>query len=326
MDVCSEHDFGLSSVVQKIREVNAKTIVVQLPNGFQKCFDYIAQKIKDYVGAQLKIVLSLNPSYGSCLVDEHTAEEIGADIIIHFGHVIYPLYTPRIRTLFIPVEYKGVDINKIKMLFKNICTDYSKRICIASSSQHIELSKDIELSDGCSYVYKGVAFGCIPVDVSGCDALVVVAGGRFSCLSQYLALITQNSNLPIYCLDPYSYSLWRPENEVNKFIKVRMWKIFKAMEGKRWLIIMGFYGQARHKIVDVLANKLRSRGFEVSIAKVLKLDRDTIVNLGKGFDVIVVASCPYLAFDFYDMDPPILTIGEAFMVSTGNTERYVYPW
>lgn len=325
MDFCLDYDFEFERVIQKIKEINAKTIVIQLPDGFQRCADYVIQKLKEYSGRELEIILSLNPSYGPCLIDEYSAFEVNADMIVHFGHIEYPLYRPRITTLFIPVEYKAFDVNKIRSLIRSVCRK-GKKICITSTSQHIGLSKSLEDTDECSYKYTGVAFGCIPVNPDECDIVVVIAGGRFGCVSQYLILTSKDIRTTVYCLDPYSYKLWNPENEYSKFMKIRMWKVYEAATRRKWLIVTGYYGQARHELVNTLIDKLRSRGVEIEVAKVLKLSRDVIENLGKGFEVIVIASCPYLAFELYDMDKPVLTIGEALMIANDDMERYVYPW
>lgn len=325
MDICRVHDFELEYIAQKIKELNAKIVLIQLPNGFQRCYSLVEQRLKEYITRDLTIILSLNPSYGPCLVDEITAKDVNADIVIHFGHTEYPLYKPSTRVIYVPVEYIDMDIIRIESLLNSICEN-NKKICVASTSQHIKLCKNICISGVCNYIYKGVIYGCIPANADNCDMLVVVAGGKFSCISQYLALSSRYKDLAIYCLDPYSYTLWKPDNEAFKLMKTRMWKLSEAIGKKKWLIITGFYGQKREEIINKLVDRLRSRGLYVSIARVLKLDRDTIINLGKDFDVIVIGSCPYLAFDLYDIEQPILTIGEAFMTLDDISNRYVYPW
>uniref|UniRef100_A0A7C2V9D4 2-(3-amino-3-carboxypropyl)histidine synthase n=1 Tax=Ignisphaera aggregans TaxID=334771 RepID=A0A7C2V9D4_9CREN len=326
MDVCLDHDFDLVKVVEEIRKAKARKILVQLPEGFHRCFNSISHALKSSIGNNLEIFLSLNPSYGPCLIDEHTANEINADMIVHFGHVEYPYYRPRVRVLYVPVEYKGVDMHRVKELLASLCRE-GEKLCIVSTSQHIELCKKLEkeLSD-CNISYRGTVFGCTHADVRSCSTLLVIAGGRFSCIAQGLQLQSRGSGLRIMCLDPYTYRLWNPAEELVKILRVRMWKVHKALEGKRWLIVSGTYGQSRKELVDMLLNKLREKGFEVDVAKVLRLDRDSIVNIGSSYDVVVVVSCPYQAFDFYDLEVPIITVGEAFMVLAGNIERYIYPW
>lgn len=325
MDFCSEYDFELNYVARKLRESNSKRVLIQLPDGFLRCFTKIEDVLRNALGRDIEVVLSLNPSYGPCLVDEATAIYMGADAIVHFGHTEYPLYKPSVKTLYVPVEFKSVDRDKISSLLSSLC-QRGEKICVVSTSQHIKILKGIDISGECIYEYRGVVYGCIPADVRECDMLVVIAGGRFNCISQGLALRGKYPELAIYCVDPYSYTLWRPDEEIRRLLKIRMWKISTAVHRRRWLVVSGFYGQARQNLVDLLISILESSGYSVSKARALKLDRDTIINLGEGFDVIVVASCPYIAFDLQDLEVPVLTVGEAIMAVKGITDRYVYPW
>lgn len=326
MSVCLEHNFELDFIAHELKKIKAKRILVQLPEGFRICIDLITQKLREHLGEDIEILYSLNPAYGPCLVDEYGADEVGADIIIHFGHVEYPFYRPSTRTMFIPVEFQAADADKARSLLNTVCKE-NIRVCLASTSQHIKLCKRLEeIPNKCQVTYKGVVYGCTAFDTENCDILVVVAGGRFSCLSQYLTLFQKEHNLIVYCLDPYVNTLWDPKEEIKKILSIRIWKIHEALNKRRWLIVAGFYGQSRNELVKLLVNKLRKRGFEVSVAKALKIDRESLLNLGSSFDVVVIASCPYLAFDFYDLDIPVLTIGEALMIINGDMSRYIYPW
>lgn len=324
MDICKEFDFEIDKIVKIVLEKKPRRILIQLPDGFRKCFNYISQAIENSIKESINIIFSLNPSYGPCLVDEHSARDVNADLIIHFGHTEYPLYKPSIDTVFIPVEYRGVDLEKIRNLINDICFQDNK-ICVTATAQHISLAKNLNKKE-CKIMFKGVALGCIPIDTNECDVLVVIAGGMFNCISQYLAAKNRNPKLNIFCLDPYNYRLWSPLKEIDRIIRVRLWKISKASEGRKWLIVTGFYGQSRDVLVEKLIRKAESRGISIDVAKIFKLDRNVIIDMLDSYDAIIVASCPYLAFDFYDIDIPVITIGEAFMILDGDYNRYVYPW
>lgn len=326
MNVCLSHDFELEQVVQEIKRIDAKKVLVQLPEGFKQCFHYLVEKLKENIGKDVEFLLSLNPSYGPCLTDEYGARDTNADLIIHFGHTNYPYYKPLTRTLFIPVEFTEADKNKIISILQSICTEWS-RLCIVSSSQHIKLSNALvkELNK-CRAIYKGTVYGCTKIDIKDCDSLVVIAGGRFLCIAQYLMYLNIRTDLRLYCIDPYTSTLWNPREEVEKLLRIRFWKIHEALKGRRWLIVSGFYGQSRSELVNTLVEELNKRGFKVFVSKVLKLDRETLINISSMFDVVVVASCPYLAFDFKDLDVPVLTIGEALTILNKVVDGYIYPW
>ncbi|MEM1541779.1 MAG: diphthamide synthesis protein [Ignisphaera sp.] len=323
MDFCKDFDFDIDRVVKVVKENKVQRILIQLPEGFYRCYNYIAKSIRDLAG-EIDIILSLNPSHGPCLVDEYTAREVGAELILHFGHTEYPLYRPSINTLFVPVEYVSADFEKIGKMIKDICSK-NKKICITTTAQHTSLARKLNHKD-CDIIFKGISLGCMSTNVSGCANLVVIAGGMFNCISQYLMVRSRDPTIDVMCVDPYTYRLWSPVKEVDRIMRIRLWKTAKASEGRRWLIVTGFYGQSREDLVDALLERLRNKGLYVDVAKVLKLDRNVITNIGSNYDVIVVASCPYLAFDFYDVDVPVITPGEALMVIDDMKDRYVYPW
>ncbi len=332
MEFCNNFDFEIEKIVNTIRSRDIRKLYIQLPEGFQRCIRFIIDRIKQLLDRDVEIVVSANPSYGSCLIDEYGAKSINADLIVHFGHTPYPHYTHDIEVLFIPVEYTGVDKSRLLKVVKDLCSEKQGRLCIAASPQHISIARFIcNTIEKCECEYKGVAMGCYPVAHENCDTFIIISGGKFHCIAQALSGYSRNiANTPskILCLDPYTYSLWDPVKDVEKIIKIRMWKIYQAIDAKRWLIVDGFYGQHRKALLTQLIKLLKSNNKEYYILKALKLDRETLINLeaDKNFDVIVIASCPYLAFDFKDFSKPILTVGEALAILHGNLNRYVYPW
>ncbi|MCS7110766.1 MAG: 2-(3-amino-3-carboxypropyl)histidine synthase subunit 1/2 [Ignisphaera sp.] len=332
MEFCESFDFEIEKIVDTIRSRDVRRIYIQLPEGFQRCTRFITDRIRVLLGRDVEVFISANPSYGSCLVDEYGAKSVNAQLIVHFGHTPYPYQAYNADVLFIPVEYTGADLSRILGAIGSLCLEENVKLCLAASPQHINLVKSIcSAIERCKCTFRGVVMGCYPVASENCDVLVVVSGGKFHCITQALFEYRKgfsSSSSKILCLDPYSYSLWDPSKEAEKMVKIRMWKIFQAANAKRWLIIDGFYGQNRENLLVQLTKLLGASNREYHILKALKLDRETLINVGadSNFDAIVVTSCPYLVFDFNDFDKPILTIGEAFAVLNGDTNRYVYPW
>ncbi|MEM0153185.1 MAG: 2-(3-amino-3-carboxypropyl)histidine synthase subunit 1/2 [Ignisphaera sp.] len=332
MEFCSNFNFKIEKLVDVIKQRNVQRLYIQLPEGFQQCIKFIIDNIRRLLDRDIEIFISANPSYGSCLVDEYGARTVSADLIIHFGHTPYPYYTYNSEVLFIPVEYTGIDKLRILKIIENLNLKECDKICLATSAQHATVVESICTSiERCKCIYRDIIMGCRPVPSNDCSLLIVVSGGRFHCIAQALFEYGKNgfqSLSKILCLDPYNYNLWSPVKDVEKILKVRMWKMFQAISAKRWLIIDGFYGQHREDIVARLAELLKTNGKEYYIVKALKLDREFLINIeaGRNFDAVVVASCPYLAFDFTDLDKPVLTVGEAYSVLHGDINRYAYPW
>lgn len=332
MSFCESFNFEVEKIVDVIRSRDLKRIYIQLPEGLQQCAKFIVDRIRMLLDGNVEIFISANPSYGSCLVDEYGARAVDAQLIVHFGHTPYPHHKYSVDVLFIPVEYVEVDRSRILEAVKSLCHRDGDKLCLATTPQHISLARSVcSAIEECGCVFRGIIMGCLPVSSEDCSMLVVIGGGRFHCIAQALSEYRRNSTTispKILCLDPYSYSLWDPSREVEKIVRIRMWKVFQAINSKRWLIVDGFYGQSREDLLAQLTGLLRAGGKEYYVVKVLKLDREVLANIdvGNNFDAIVVASCPYLAFDFSDFEKPILTIGEALMILSGDISRYVYPW
>uniref|UniRef100_A0A7C5XNJ5 2-(3-amino-3-carboxypropyl)histidine synthase n=1 Tax=Ignisphaera aggregans TaxID=334771 RepID=A0A7C5XNJ5_9CREN len=329
MEFCNEFDFEIEKVVKAIKTNDVRKVYIQSSEGFQRCLKLVIDRIRDLLDREIEIFISANPSYGSCLVDEFGAKDINADLIIHFGHTPYPNYSYSVKTLFIPVEYIQVNYVKLLEAIENLCQDDSHKICLATTPQHISMAKSIcDNIKKCRCIYKGIILGCYPVVSEGCNELIVISGGKFHCIVQSLFESSYGKQTKILCLDPYNYNLWDPTKDVEKILRVRMWKMHQAIDAKNWLIIDGFYGQHREKLLSQLTEMFKVHNKYFTIVKVLKLDRDFLINMeaNKNFDAIVIVSCPYLAFDFADFDKPVLTVGETFAILNNDINRYIYPW
>ena len=76
-------DFEEERIKQEISRLNAKRVLLQLPEGLKPEAPRLA-KIVEKAGA-LPIV-SADPCYGACDLATSEAENLGADLILHFGH------------------------------------------------------------------------------------------------------------------------------------------------------------------------------------------------------------------------------------------------
>jgi len=313
MSFCSDYDFEIERIVSEIRRVNARRILIQLPEGFQRCFPQIAEEISSRVRDAI-LYLTLNPSYGACLVDENAAREVGAELIIHFGHIPYPTYRPSIPTLFIPVEYVRIDYSWLERALSR----YSNST-VYTTAQHLRtvsrLCRDLNM------VFGGVVLGCWmrkPLT----ERIVIVSGGLTQCLAAQL----MNPRIETVCIDPYSHRIEVIDS--RRVLGARLWKVSKAFDARTLLVIDGMYGQSRPEIVRRIIGEAQRVGTKVWVAKVLRLDESVLRNLElESYDAIVVASCPRIAVDdLAHLETPVLTPGEALAALAKDLERYVYPW
>ena len=76
-------ELDVEKVLKKIREAEAKKVLIQLPDGLKPK----AEEIQDFLkkGTDAEIIFWAGSNFGACDVPLE-AERIGVDLIIHYGH------------------------------------------------------------------------------------------------------------------------------------------------------------------------------------------------------------------------------------------------
>ncbi len=318
---CLDYDFELDKVATWILRGGFSKVLIQLPPALQRCHALVVEELQFRL-KRVEVYVSGNPSYGACLVDEFSAKVIGANAIVHFGHVEYPFYKPSIPTLFIPLEWLGADEAWLEEAIASSCSD--GECCVVTTAQHIRLVERVCRRVGSKFC--GVILGCfLPPEARSCKRVVVVAGGWFHCTSAALHL---GLDRDVVCIDPYEKRLSSPKPVIDKLIKVRLWKVSQCVDAKSWLVVNGVLGQNRMEIVQRIIGLARERGVRVRIAIAYRVGVDVIRDLDPcEYDCVVVASCPRIAIDdASSYEKPVLTPGEAIMALSRHVDRYAYPW
>jgi len=76
-------NFEEERIKREIRELGAKRVLLQLPEGLKPEGPRLA-KIIQKTGALP--IISADPCYGACDLAINEAESLGVDLIVHFGH------------------------------------------------------------------------------------------------------------------------------------------------------------------------------------------------------------------------------------------------
>ena len=77
------YDIDLEKCVNKIKENNAKIVLIQLPDGIKPKAKEIQQTLEKHTDAQ--ILIWGGSCFGACDIPLE-AKNIGVDLILHFGH------------------------------------------------------------------------------------------------------------------------------------------------------------------------------------------------------------------------------------------------
>ncbi|WVW80978.1 diphthamide biosynthesis protein 1 [Kwoniella bestiolae CBS 10118] len=97
------YNFEIHKTIHHIRRDNVKSVALQMPEGLMMYGCAIADIIETFTGA-LPMLLA-DVTYGACCIDDYTAKEMGAEMIVHYGHsCLIPVSQTTLKTLYIFVE------------------------------------------------------------------------------------------------------------------------------------------------------------------------------------------------------------------------------
>lgn len=90
------YNFEIHKCVWKVKSESIKTVALQFPEGLLMYACVIADIIARFGGA--KVIVLGDVTYGACCVDDYTAQKLGAELLIHYGHsCLVPISTTRIK-------------------------------------------------------------------------------------------------------------------------------------------------------------------------------------------------------------------------------------
>lgn len=100
------YNFEIHKTLWRIRELKAKQVALQMPEGLLLYATTIADIIEEFTDAETVIMGDV--TYGACCVDDYTARALNIDLLIHYGHsCLIPIdQTDGIRVLYIFVDIK----------------------------------------------------------------------------------------------------------------------------------------------------------------------------------------------------------------------------
>jgi 2-(3-amino-3-carboxypropyl)histidine synthase len=314
-----QFDFEEERIKQEITKLEAKRVLIQLPEGLKPEGPRLA-RVVEKTGA-LPIV-SADPCYGACDLASAEAESLSVDLIIHYGHAKLLKYE-RVPTIYVEARATiNVDDAVEKAL---ILLEKWRKIGLVTTVQHVQTldnvkeillhaEKTVAIGDAGHMNYPGQVIGCdysnaksIASDV---EAFLFVGGGRFHALG-----VALSTSKPTIVADPYEKKAFSVDEEARKILKQRWASIEEAKKAKTFAILVGLKpGQKRLEEALSIKEKLENNGKKPHLFAIKSITPEALMNFPT-VDTYVNTACPRLSLDDASkFRKPVLTMNETFVV------------
>ena len=306
---------------QRIYEVidarKPRSVALNGPEGLIPKMQTSADNITQKFGIPAYIIG--DTCWGSCDLNTHAADILGAEILFNVGHTIAN-QTFGEKVIMINA-YDDISFDRVARKCASSLNKYYKTLSLLTDSQHLnqisivkeifeEYGYRVIIGKGKGQLNDGQVFGCefYPAfDTQNLvDAYIFLGQSRFHSLS--VALCTEK---PTYMLDPYLEEYSQVNNMAQLFKKKAILSIYRAMDAERIGIIIGLKEGQFAKIQALELRKLfEMLGKRVQLIAMTNITNDCI-QIFKGLDAFVEVACPRIAIDDH-FDKPMLSVPQAF--------------
>jgi len=302
---------SFARAVEKLRQLDAKRVFVQYPEGLKLGVQEIA---KDLEKAGFEIVVCIEPCYGACDIRDAEAERFGCDALLHIGHEDFGV---KVDVPVVFWEY-FIDADPVPIIEKEFAKlEAYNKIGIVTSIQFVHAvdkakkfleSRGKEVRTHKALSYDGQILGCnldaatkIEKDV---DAFLCISAGKFYSLG-----LAMKTDKPMLCLDLEKGTISDMDETKRKIQKTIAWNKAAFDEAKRVALLVSWKrGQTKQPFE--LKKKLEARGKEVVILAMDEITPEKLVGLK--IDAAITMACPRIGIDDlgrYKM--PVLNVEQA---------------
>lgn len=312
-----EYDFKIDAIKTRIEELDAKTVILQFPEGLKTDAIGVSNSIQEVL-PDINIIIDADPCFGACDLADNKINH-HADLVVHFAHTPLPIKT-ECPVLFIEASSSSDVVAPIKDVIAKLDDDV-KTVGLITTAQHIhKLNEMEELIKSYGYSVKvesgestspGQVLGCNFTSIKNLDVdvIVYVGSGDFHALG--VKLFTKKK---VILADPFTGKSRDIEEFYDKIIRVRFARITKAQSAKSYgIIVSSKKGQLRFDLAIHLKKLIKEHGFDAQILNMDYVSPDRLLPFD--LDAYVMTACPRIAIDDSAMyKKPVLTPQELEIV------------
>jgi 2-(3-amino-3-carboxypropyl)histidine synthase len=314
----SNYEFEVPKCLYKIKEAQAKLIALQLPEGLLFCACILSDIFRNF--ANVRVMIMGDVTYGACCIDDFTAEKLGADLLIHYGHsCLVPIQQTRIKTIYVFVEIY-FDTSHLATLLQHHFPRHSK-LALQGTVQFLRAVAEVAQScqehferidiPQCKPLSPGETLGCTSAPLkTDIHAAVFIADGRFhmeaTMIRNYHLFDVGNDDgdvVRFYRYDPYAKVLSEEMYDTPTMVDVRKRSIdhvrLASPPARVFGLILGTLGrQGSPQILARLAAVLEAQGKVVVKLLMAELAPWKLQLLSAQVDCWVQIACPRLSIDW----------------------------
>jgi len=307
---------------KEITKRGAKLVLIQLPEGLKVEGPRLAA-IAEEAGALA--IVSADPCYGACDLASADAENLGADLIIHYGHSPQT-EQERVPTIYIEartkINVKGAVKKAIPLL------KHWSNIGLVTTVQHVhtineaeelllKAGKTVAIGDTGQAKYAGQVTGCDYSNAKSIskevDAFLFVGGGRFHAIG--VAFATAK---PTIIADPYEKRAYPIQDEVQRILKQRWASISEAKKAGRFGVLIGLKsGQKRVEEAMEAKEKLEKSGKKATLLALREVTPEALMQFSH-IEAFVNTACPRVSLDDASRFPKPILIFKEMLVMVGE--------
>ena len=329
-DLPANYSFEIHKTIHRLRQAGCKRVALQFPEGLQIFAVTISDIVEKFTGADTVVLGDV--TYGACCVDDFTAEALGCDFLVHYGHsCLVPTDVTKMPTMYVFVTIGFDTQHLIDTILLNF-PERTTRLAVLGIVQFAASLPAIKsaIKEHYDYVYipqtkplsPGETLGCTSPKLEGVDALVFVCDGRFHLES----VLISHPGLPAFKYDPYSKAFTVEAYDHPQMHALRRDAIDQARKASKFGIILGTLGrQGAPHLLSRLEGLLGEAGLPYTVVLLSEIFPHKL-ELFDEIDAWIQIACPRLSIDWgYAFPKPLLSPYEAEVALRSTEWKEIYP-
>lgn len=296
-------------IFQEINIQKPHSVALNGPEGIVARIQEIAEGIQEVFHIPAYIIG--DTCWGSCDLNTHAADLLGADILFNIGHTIAIRATGK-KVVMIDA-YDDISFDKVARKCASELRDHYRTVSLLTDSQHLnqiplvkkifeEYGYETITGKGKGQLSDAQVFGCefYPAHYlqDKVDAYIFLGQSMF-----HSAGIAMSTERPTYMLDPYFQEYSEVTEFAQRIQKKAILAIYKALDANKIGLIIGLKeGQFAQVRALELKKTLEELGKRVQLIALTEIT-DERIQIFKQIDAFIQVACPRIATDNHFKKP-----------------------